>query len=1031
MTPHKRKADGCSLAEPSAEPPSKRARSENTDDTAQGLEVDSRSAIEPLDHTNPSIPTTKHSPSPAPTESETGSLEDLPETWDQARAADKLLVEIKERNIKIPWNSIEKEWTKSTGEKPAKGVVQDRYRRLRDIRARSGADGALGRTVRPGAVKQHLKSSDGFSTVSTTKRKSSSLVPGNPSEDSLDPTAKHRIEAPAKSKKAANSGPLDNPSLAMSNGSGSAAPSELASQQDLPQSWEEANAGDRLIVRLKASQKGWATIEPAWEKLTGEKPENGALLDRYKRMKDFVIWPGPTRGKVNTSSVSKKIVDGASGPVRQRAKPAPLPPRKRKAEREPSEEPLDKASNESSNESSDASSSESPYETSKHSTTAARRKPGGATGQRMRAGASDGPSSKRMSARKTVFAPQINDGDLSLESFHESDETPETSNAVARSAKRSHAMPVVAKDSEEQNTAEDTIEMLADMREKGYSWPEISKAWTERTGLTCHPETLRKRLLRSKKGANTEPKSTTRTNIKRKVQVTSPAEGSYESSAKRRKSTPENSAITETPVKRNMDRGKRKSSVKYTDSTTDEDELFAAPTEPATAATPIKRNAGRSAKVNRSDPEWLVTNENSPLANEDLHAEFSDPKTYENFTKSDWEDLRETLPPNVPSNPDGYSVPMTFFKYDPDFRRGIREFQEDLASGRLDPEWQADAALAMEERARGDFDSYKENEFEAFWGQKQKLKHDALAGESAKIKLEVLIQNGLFKVGDSFNYSRMFGRGKNGVLVEKACKVSEVFWIVLVCRRLSLTISQLVEINDKALTFAIPPGQRKYSRHINESTTSRDNEPEVKAKMAGVESQLPNSRESETHGAEAGTTIETDSDEGPMVSQEGDGVPIIIETAQNGRCPEIGSTDPEAVLESKTAEDRNGKPERREGFEVEASAELQKDATSEVTTSKGKRENGVTVQTNGGQPSSAARAGAEDTLYEISNLTQLEHKLVDIDGRFQSKDMSVQNTWKTFRCSRTNQDMGTLFEIREEHYVHKHPKIVKEAKRKR
>ena len=798
MTAHKRKADANSLAEPSTQSPSKRARSESTGNTAKKQGDDSRSSIELLDHTDPSIPTTKHSPSPAPTESETGSLEDLPETWDQASAADKLLVEIKERNTKVQWSSIEKEWKQSTGENPAKGVLQDRYRRLRDIRARSGAVGTLGRTSRPKAAKQRLRTFDRISTI-PIKRKSSSPVASEPSENALDPVARTPTETPAKSTKSDNSGPSDNPSLAVSNGSGSAAPGELAPQQDLPQSWEEANDGDRLIMRLKASQKGWVTIEPAWEKLTGQKPEKGALLDRYNRMKGCVIWPGPTRGKVNTSSVRSNTVEGASGPIiRQRAKPAPRSPRKREAEREPSEEALDKSSNESSSESSDASSSKSSYESSKHPATVARRKSAGAVQQRTRAGASDGPSSERMSARKKILAQQTNDGDSNFESYQESDETSKNANVVAKSAKRSNAMHVVAKDTEEQNTAENANEMVADMRENGSSWLEISKAWTERTGFTCHPETLRKRFLRSKKGATTEPKSTTRTTIKRKVQVTSPAEGSYESSAKRRKSTPENSSITETPVKRNMDRGKRKSSVKYKDSTTDEDELFAAPTKPVTA-TPVKRNSGRSAKVNRSDPEWLVTNEKSPLANEDLHAEFSDPKTYEDFTKSDWEDLRETLPPNVPSNPDGYSIPMTFFKYDPDFRRGIREFQEDLGSGRLDPEWQADAAQAMEERAHGDFDSYKEDQFEAFWGQKQKLKHDALAGESTKIKLELLIQNGLFKVGDSFNYSRVFGRGKNGVLVEKDCKVSEVFWIVLVCRRLSLTVPRLSKSMTKHL----------------------------------------------------------------------------------------------------------------------------------------------------------------------------------------------------------------------------------------
>lgn len=36
--------------------------------------------------------------------------------------------------------------------------------------------------------------------------------------------------------------------------------------------------------------------------------------------------------------------------------------------------------------------------------------------------------------------------------------------------------------------------------------------------------------------------------------------------------------------------------------------------------TPTKRTAApRAAKVNRSDPEWLVTNEKSPLAYENLH----------------------------------------------------------------------------------------------------------------------------------------------------------------------------------------------------------------------------------------------------------------------------------------------------------------------------------------------------------------------------------------------------------------------------
>lgn len=207
--------------------------------------------------------------------------------------------------------------------------------------------------------------------------------------------------------------------------------------------------------------------------------------------------------------------------------------------------------------------------------------------------------------------------------------------------------------------------------------------------------------------------------------------------------------------------------------------------------------------------------------------------------------------------------------------------------------------------------------------------------------------------------------------------------------------------------------------------------PEVKATMAGGDEQLPNSLESEAHGAEAGTTIETDGDEGPPLSQKGHGDLTPMKTAQNGHSPGIGSKDPEAVSNGKTEEDRNGEPEQSKCSEVDASAEPPRDAIQEVTTSKANKDNGATVQNNGGKPSSAAASSDEDTLHEISYLNHLENKVVDIDGRFQSKDMSVQNSWKIFRCTRNNQDLGTLFEIREDFYVYKHPRIVKEAKKRK
>ena len=725
MTPQKRKADA---AESSGESPCKRTRSESSEDIADKKNGDADLCAEPSD--TPVKPSNDSQAAPD-NKNEAAILKELPQSWDQADAADKLLVEMKEKNTKVAWASIERDWERKTGEKPPKGMLSDRYRSLKDIRA------GLEASSRPKSrtVQDPLKASNDMPTPSTTR-----VRPSNPATDGPSHASSRAISKRSR----ATVEPSENPRAGPA--------SEIASEEDLPQSWEQANAGDQLIVRMKTNRKiSWERIEQAWQKLTAEKPAKGALKNRYDRIKTLVIYRGADGANTSNSLVKASTSDGVSkSTISQRATPAPRNLRKGNASAEVSDESLNEFSDDSLVQSSD--------DFSKHSRTMARRNSRIANEQQLRASATDGPLDAPIFSAIETKAEEPRDGRAKAGSSNEAEEIPK---------------PTVAANSGNQDTAETADEVLVEMRERGCTWVEISKAWTDRFGLAHVPETLRKRYARIKKGSSTKLISTSQASSKRKRKATSPDEDLYASSSKRRKSTADTPCDPELPIKRNMDRGKQKSSVKYTESTTDEDELYAAPVEPVATA-PAKRNTGRATKVNRSDPEWLVTNDKSPLAYEDLHAEFSTPKTYENFTKLDWEDIRETLPPNIPLNPDGYSIPMTFFKYDPDFRRGIREFQEDLASGRLDPKWQADAAQAMEERAQGKFDAYKENQFEAFWGQKQKLNHDALAGESKNIKLELLIQNGIFKVGDYFSYSRVFGRGKNGVLVEKDCKVSEV-----------------------------------------------------------------------------------------------------------------------------------------------------------------------------------------------------------------------------------------------------------------
>lgn len=758
MTPQKRRADTAWPAEESDVSPHKRARSEEPVDNVTLPNGISHSLKEPPDgHTKHSMPIVK--PLNANTTRAARGTEDkavpsihLPPTWDQTGAADKMLMDLK-HNTKLSWARIEQRWEQSTGEKPPPGMLRDRYKHLKDSIAES--DGVDKEKAEAESEVGRLETLDRNSLPPAIKARSTSPVIAGPSDQSSGAIVEGSKTA-AKPWKIENAPPAG----------------EVDPEQDLPQSWEQANAGDQLIVRMKTSRKSWTRIEEDWQKLTGKCPAEGAVQNRYNCIKDLVFPPKTGREKKRVPpTVSVSTFDEAPDQkISHHENSMRRAPRRQKAKTELSEQSLDESSHESSD--------ESPLEFRKHSTTIVRRKPRGAVEVPARAstfdGPSDGPNPKRTRRTKSAVTER-SDGSAEVTYSDESDEISQPPPAVANSAKRPRVKPAIDPDAGAQNAAGTADGMLVEMRERGCTWREISKAWAVRTGLAYVPETLRQRYARIKSGSAPKLPPTTPSSRKRDAEAESPVEGSYKASSKRSKSTVGTPHAAETPVKRNMDRGKRKSSVKYADSTTDEDELFAAPLEPAVKApAQTRRGAGRTAKVDRSDPEWLVTNEKSPLADEDLHAEFSNPKTYEGFTKSDWEDLRETLPPNVPVNPDGYSIPMTFFKYDPDFRRGIREFQEDLGSGRLDPKWQADAAQAMEERAQGKFDAYKEDQFEAFWGQKQKSNHNDLAGESTKVKLDLLIQNEVFKLGDYFSYSRVIGRGKSGLLIEKDCKVSQV-----------------------------------------------------------------------------------------------------------------------------------------------------------------------------------------------------------------------------------------------------------------
>ena len=244
---------------------------------------------------------------------------------------------------------------------------------------------------------------------------------------------------------------------------------------------------------------------------------------------------------------------------------------------------------------------------------------------------------------------------------------------------------------------------------------------------------------------------------------------------------------------------------------------------------------------------------------------------------------------------------------------------------------------------------------------------------------------------------------------------------------------KIVRVDGKALILAIPPGQRKYSRRMFESVASGDIGTEAKATVAEIDEQRLKDGYSSTGAAHAPIDTPTNGDEASDVSGKRDRARKIDRSVENDN-PLRGSKvqGPDNVPVDETDEVDAASSGNPEDAGSEEKDKLPNNHTNGSTASEGNIPNGVSVQTSVG-PSSAPtlREEHEDLLRSVSSLNQLEQKIVEIDGRMNPKEIPVQNVWKNFRGIRNNQDLGSLFEMREDFYVYKHPKIVKEPKRRR
>lgn len=388
----------------------------------------------------------------------------------------------------------------------------------------------------------------------------------------------------------------------------------------------------------------------------------------------------------------------------------------------------------------------------------------------------------------------------------------------------------------------------------------------------------------------------------------------------------------------------------------------------------------------------------SPLIDIDLVKLLAKPEAWNCLDEVEKRQILDLLPDHIhpipdPPGEDGTEakippLPESFLRYSNHWRNGVRQFQVDLENGRYDPEWLRQAAEASQERAEGRFDKFKEEEFEQFWGQKQKLNYSVIAGESSRVKLVTLIEEGLVRVGDVWKYSRSFGKGGSRILVEKEAKI--------------------MEINGATLSFVIPPGQRVFV-------------PQTQSPVTHESPRSNSSTDHEVHAEnEASVVIATDKE---------------MSTPPGGKRKNRNSmrSRPEAPKRSRrNKQDQNcteSQFQAKEDEEVLPISESEKEETpATMQNSNQEAESGaIEASSNpsdkepeqrGQQVKDELSSSSNVSVIQVPNITgpqALVTRILKTDGRITHPPNG--NAWKEIRCYRNNQDMGSLWEIRETWFV--------------
>lgn len=133
------------------------------------------------------------------------------------------------------------------------------------------------------------------------------------------------------------------------------------------------------------------------------------------------------------------------------------------------------------------------------------------------------------------------------------------------------------------------------------------------------------------------------------------------------------------------------------------------------------------AKSKVFDPVFITTNSTSRLGKADVYHMLLEPAAWTSLSPEQQITLLSMLPQDsatialiekVKRGETEGTRPHAFNISNDCFRTDVAKFKEDLKNGHLAKTWQSSAEQAIIERAAGDYDEWKAEESELWWGQK-------------------------------------------------------------------------------------------------------------------------------------------------------------------------------------------------------------------------------------------------------------------------------------------------------------------------